>query len=188
MAEPKVIAPFKLYMTQSDSDYHVLDDGNPNRTNITQEETEDFTIAIALEKAIHGKGKNLNSFLGFRINLRGANDKRQFKSVTITIRVEDEKNPGDDDDDPDVVKIWPDRDYFWQGMTVTVKDTKSLEGQLQGGASGAGLSLGGKWSTESTSERSTPASIYGDIQNTKKRARGSHRNAMVIRMIENRLE
>ncbi|UKZ80846.1 hypothetical protein TrVFT333_008611 [Trichoderma virens FT-333] len=78
------------------------------------------SINVSLEKVIHGEGTNLHSFIGFHILLCGANHKRRFKVVTITIRFEDEGKPLKDDSE--VVKIWPDTEYIWvSGEKVLLK-------------------------------------------------------------------
>ncbi len=177
---------FQLYLVQSGADWHTLNEGDEiNRSNITDEATDGFTIMVNLEKAIHGEGTNLNSFIGFHFIFRGANDKRRFKSVDITIRFEDEAKPLQDD--PEVIQIWPDTEYIWQGMTKEVEDTKSLEGQVQGGAYGGQGSLSGRWQRQERFVRNTPARLFG-VKTLLQRKAGAHKNAMLIRMSENTQE
>ncbi|EHK24805.1 uncharacterized protein TRIVIDRAFT_220244 [Trichoderma virens Gv29-8] len=177
------IPPFQLFLEASEANYHTLNDGNEiNRSNVTDDATDGFTIMASLEKVIHGEGTNLHSFIGFHIVLCGANYKRRFKVVTITIRFEDEAKPLQDD--PEVVSIWPDTEYIWQGMTKDIQDTKSLGGTVEGGAYGAKVTLEGKWQRQETFVRNTPARISGEKTLLKRRG-GSHKNAMRIRMWEN---
>ncbi|KAI0182072.1 hypothetical protein GGR52DRAFT_527301 [Hypoxylon sp. FL1284] len=180
------IPPFQLYAIAGDADYHTLNEGDEvNRTNVTDDSTHGFAIMVSLEKAIHGQGENLYSFIGFHFTFHGANDKRRFKSVIITIRFEDEEKPLQDD--PKVVNIWPDTEYIWKGMARDVHDTRSLGGSAKGGAYGAEIGLEGQWQREETFVRNTPARISGEKTLLKRKA-GSHKNAVRLRMSENAQE
>jgi hypothetical protein len=184
IAKPE-IPEFQLYLVASAADFHTQQEGNElNRSNVTDESTNKFTIQASLEKVIHGEGSNLNSFIGLHFRMKGANDKRRFKSVTITIRFEDEAKPLEED--PEVIKIWPDTDYFWQGMSKEIEDTKSVETSVKGSAPGGAGELGvvGKWQRQEKFVRNTPARLSGEKTLLKRRA-GSHKNAMIIRMSEN---
>ncbi|KAL7939079.1 hypothetical protein V8C35DRAFT_211 [Trichoderma chlorosporum] len=183
MATALEIPPFQLYLERSQASWHTLnEDGEVNRWNVTDESVDGFTILVTLEKAIHGEGENLNSFIGFHFSFRGVNDKRRFKSVRITIRFEDELRPLLDD--PEVIKIWPDTEYIWQGMIKEIEETKSVEGQVSGGAYGAEASLSGKWQRQEKFERSTHARLSGEKRLLKRKS-GSHKNAVFIRISEN---
>ncbi|KAF6821780.1 hypothetical protein CMUS01_11343 [Colletotrichum musicola] len=183
VAKAPEISPFQLFLEANDSDYHTLNEKDEvNRSNVTDDATNGFTIIATLEKAIHGEGANLHSFIGFHFVLAGANEKRRFKSVTITIRFEDEGKPLLDD--PEVVSIWPDTEYIWQGMTKEVQDTQSLTGTVKGGAYGGEAALEGRWQREERFVRNTPARLSG-VKTLLKRRAGSHKNAMRIRMSEN---
>src|SRR5688572_4060657 len=104
MGERPEIAHFQFYQVASDADWHTLNEGDEvNRSNVTDESTDGFTITATLEKALHGKGNNLNSFIGLHFSFHGANDKRRFRFAMITVRSEDEAKPLIDD--PEVVKI-----------------------------------------------------------------------------------
>ena len=184
--EAREIPPFQLYMVASDANWHTLNDGDEvNRTNVTDDSTEGFAIQATLEKAIHGEDTNLHSFIGFHFSFRGANEKRRFKSVTITIRFEDEARPLKDD--PEVIKIWPDTEYVWQGIVKEIEDTKSVEGQLKGGAYGGEGSVTGRWQRQEKFGLSSSAKLSGERTLLKRKA-GSHKNAVFIRMSENSKE
>ncbi|RMJ17996.1 hypothetical protein CDV36_002317 [Fusarium kuroshium] len=186
IVNPSEIAPFQLYLVASDADYHTLQEGDElNRSNVTDDTTDGFTIMASLEKAIHGEGKNLYSFIGFHFIFRGANEKRRFKRVTITIRFEDSAKPLQDD--PEVEEIWPGTEYVWQGLTKEVQDTKSLTGTAKGGPSGGQAAIEGKWQREEKFVRNTPARLSGEKTLLKRKA-GSHKNAIRIRMSENMQE
>ena len=185
-AEAPKIAPIQLFMVSSDADYHTLNESDEiNRSNVTDEANSGFSVMVDLEKAIHGEGQNLNSFIGLHFSFRGASDQRRFKSVTITIRFEDEEKPLQDD--PEVIKIWPDTEYIWNGMNKEIEDTRSIEGGLQGGISGGGGSFSGKWQRQEKFVRNTPARLSGERTLLKRKA-GSHKNAIFIRMSENTQE
>ncbi|KAF2105900.1 hypothetical protein BDV96DRAFT_617596 [Lophiotrema nucula] len=180
------ISRFQFYHVASDADWHTLNEGDEiNRSNVTDESTDGFTIAVTLEKAIHGEGDNLNSFIGLHFGFLGVNEKRRFRSVVITIRFEDVAKPLIDD--PEVIKIWPDTEYVWQGMTKEIEDTKSVDGQLKAGAYGGEGSIGGKWQRQEKFVRNTPARLSGNKTLMLRKA-GSHKNAMLIRMHENSQE
>lgn len=183
VTSPPIIAPIQLYLLPSSAEWHTLnEEGEVNRSNITDEFTDGFVIQASLEKAIHGEGNNLNSFIGLRFTLEGADDKRRFKSIQITIRFEDANKPLQDD--PEVVNIWPDGYYYWNEMSKGITETKSVEGQLQGGAYGATGSFGGRWERQTSYTKSTRATLSG-IRTLLKRRSGAHKNAVVIRMREN---
>ncbi|KAF2966183.1 hypothetical protein GQX73_g7398 [Xylaria multiplex] len=185
-SKPPEITLFQLYLAPSEADYHTLNEGDEiNRSNVTDDATDGFVILVSLEKAIHDTGPSLNSFVGLHFVFRGANDKRRFKVVSITVHFEDETKPAVDD--PEVVHIWPDRDYTWQGMTRERTHTMSVG--VSAKASLAGFEFGpeGRWQREEKFVRNTPARLSGHKTLLNRRA-GSHKNAVAIRMSENAQE
>jgi hypothetical protein len=184
---PKTIQPpetvtFHLYPLPSDANFHTLNEGDEvNRTNVTDESTDGFLIQADLEKVIHGEGSNLHSFIGLHFLFRGANEKRRFRAVSITIRFEDETRPLKDD--PEVTKIWPDSEFTWKKTTTEIQDTQSVEGQVKGGACGATGSLTGRWQRQESRTATSSAKLSG-VRTLLERKSGSHKNAVFVRMSE----
>ncbi|KAI1207924.1 uncharacterized protein F4807DRAFT_433752 [Annulohypoxylon truncatum] len=165
--------------------FHTLNQGDEiQRENITDDTTTGLLIQADLLKVIHGQevpGGEAATLIVVGFRFQGINQRRRFREVQVTIHFEDEKEPLLYD--PETIAVWPDREYSYEETSVTVEDTRSVDGGASAGASGAEVSLTGKWEVKETTDRAKRAIVTG--ARVRRGRNYGKRNAVALSLYEN---
>ncbi|KAI4864933.1 hypothetical protein F4820DRAFT_422140 [Hypoxylon rubiginosum] len=165
--------------------FHTLNQGDEiQRENITDDTTAGLLIQADLLKVLHGQespdGEAATLIvIGFRF--QGINQRRRFREVQVTIYFEDEEEPLLHA--PEVVAIWPDREYSYEETSATVEDTHSVEQGASAGASVASATLTGRWEVKTTTNRANWAVVTG--ARVRRGREYGKRNAVALSLYEN---
>lgn len=173
--------------SQTQARFHTLNQGDEiQRENITDDTTSGLLIQADLEKVIHGDecpGGAAATLIVLLFRFHGINRRRRFREVQVTIHFEDEKEPLLHD--PEVIAIWPDREYTLnEGTPVTVEETRSLEGGASAGAMGSEATAAGKWEVKTTAEKVEWAVLAGS--RIRMGRNYGKRNAVSLSLYENK--
>ncbi|XXG99625.1 hypothetical protein Hte_005966 [Hypoxylon texense] len=165
--------------------FHTLNQGDEiQRENIADDTTAGLLIQADLLKVIHGQespdGEAATLMvIGFRF--QGINQRRRFREVQVTIHFEDEEEPLLHA--PEVVAIWPDREYSYEETSTAVEDTRSVEPGASAGASVASATLTGRWEVKTATNRANWAVVTG--ARVRRGRNYGKRNAVTLSLYEN---